>query len=76
MDVLEELTEFEDQIDRAHIERRIDDWLQAHREPLQRRQVVASVGLVGEICGPSHIARRLDGTIRRPRTALPVLCLE
>ena len=27
MDVLEELTEFEDQIDRDHIERRIDDWL-------------------------------------------------
>ena len=27
MDVLEELTEFEDQIDRAHIERRIDDWV-------------------------------------------------
>lgn len=26
MDVLEELTEFEDQIDRAQIERRIDDW--------------------------------------------------
>ena len=26
MDVLEELTEFEDRIDRAHVERRIDDW--------------------------------------------------
>ena len=26
MNVLEELTEFEDRIDRAHIERRIDDW--------------------------------------------------
>ncbi len=26
MDVTEELTDFEDQIDRAHIERRIEDW--------------------------------------------------
>ena len=26
MDVLEELTEFEDKIDRAHVEKRVEDW--------------------------------------------------
>ncbi len=76
MDVLEELTEFEDQIDRAHIERRIDDWLQRidslYSDVRSWLPPDWSARSGGHVILRDELMERFDV----PEHALPVLCLD
>ncbi len=76
MNVLDEPTEFEDQIDRAHIERRIDDWVRRLENLYREVRSWLSSGWSARSAGQVILRDDLMDRFDVPDQTLPALSLE